>query len=137
MRRRQRAAADLDKQIADAQAALADADAALQAASPNYGQLVQQVVPAEDVFWPRCIRMRRSPRSLLGENDGWVFLLRDGTITVAKVDGGAAARWRSWWRGSRAGIELTTDQLPTFDVADAQKLYDDRRWAVAPVRWTA
>ncbi len=42
--------ADLDKQISDAQAALADADAALQAASPNYGQLVQQVVPAKDVF---------------------------------------------------------------------------------------
>ena len=40
----------LDKQISDAQATLADADAALQAASPNYGQLVQQVVPASDVF---------------------------------------------------------------------------------------
>ncbi len=42
--------AELDKQITDAQAELADADAALQTASPNYGQLVQQVVPAADVL---------------------------------------------------------------------------------------
>ena len=43
-------AAALDKQIDDTRAKMADADAALQAASPNYGQLVQQVVTAQDVF---------------------------------------------------------------------------------------
>ena len=41
---------ELAKQVAAAQTALSDADAALQAASPNYGQLVQEVVPAQDVL---------------------------------------------------------------------------------------
>ena len=49
-RARRPARAELDRQIVEAQAELADADAALQTASPNYGQLVQQVVPAADVL---------------------------------------------------------------------------------------
>ena len=62
--------ADLDKQISDAQAALADADAALQAASPNYGQLVQQVVPAKDVF------------AALHPNEAFVSHRRSATTTA-------------------------------------------------------
>ena len=41
---------------------LADADAALQTAAPNYGQLVQQVVPARDVL-SALGPMKRSPPS--------------------------------------------------------------------------
>ena len=41
---------ELDTALADARKQLADADTALQAASPNYGQLVQEVAPASDVF---------------------------------------------------------------------------------------
>ena len=79
--------ADLDKQISDAQAALADADAALQAASPNYGQLVQQVVPAKDVF--AALHPNEAFVALtLSDDDGWVFLLRNGSITVSRIDAG-------------------------------------------------
>ncbi len=113
--------ADLDKQISDAQSALADADAALQAASPNYGQLVQQVVTAKDVF--AALHPDEAFAAItLSEDDGWVFLLRNGTITVSKVDAGIK-QIAELVRRVRAGIELTTSQLPTFDVADAQKLY--------------
>src|SRR6202012_1231531 len=44
------APAELYNPIPAAQADLADADAALHAAAPNYGQLVQEAVPAADVL---------------------------------------------------------------------------------------
>ena len=66
------------RSIAEARRALADADAALQAASPNYGQLVQEVVGAP----PTCCRAgaRRGVRlhRARAATGGWVFLLRDG-----------------------------------------------------------
>jgi CHAT domain-containing protein/tetratricopeptide (TPR) repeat protein len=114
-------AADLDKQIADAQTALADADGTLQAASPNYGQLVQQVVPAADVY--AALHPGEAFIAItLSDDDGWVFLLRNGTIVVSKVDGGVK-QIAELVRRVRAGIELTANGLPTFDIADAQKLY--------------
>ncbi|MGA9013769.1 MAG: CHAT domain-containing protein [Acetobacteraceae bacterium] len=115
------AGVNLDKQISDAQATLADADAALQAASPNYGQLVQQVVPASDVF--AALRPDEAFVAIaLSKEDGWVFLLRNGAIAVSRIDGGLG-QIAELVRRVRAGIELTSNGLPTFDVADAQKLY--------------
>jgi CHAT domain-containing protein len=58
----------------------------------------------------------------LSDEDGWVFLLRDGTITVSRIEGGLAQVAESV-RRVRVGIELTTNGLPRFDIADAQKLY--------------
>ena len=82
--------ADLDKQITDAQAELADADAALQTAAPNYGQLVQQVVPAADVL--AALRPDEALAAItLTTHGGWSFLLRAGAIDAAPVKGDAAA----------------------------------------------
>ncbi|HET6198419.1 MAG TPA: CHAT domain-containing protein, partial [Acetobacteraceae bacterium] len=115
------AGADLDKQIADAQTTLADADAALQAASPNYGQLVQQVVPVKDVFG--ALHPNEAFAAItLSDEDGWMFLLRNNTISVSKIDGGLK-QIAELVRRVRAGIELTANGLPNFDIADAQKLY--------------
>ena len=111
---------DLDKQIADAQAAFADADTALQAASPNYGQLVQQVVPASDVF-ASLHEGEAFAAIALGEDDGWVFLLRKGEISVSRIDAGIK-EIAGLVRKVREGIEIT-ETLPTFDIADAQSLY--------------
>ena len=112
---------ELDKQISDAQSALADADAALQAASPNYGQLVQQVVPAKDVF--AALHPNEAFAAImLSEDEGWVFLLHNNTIAVSKV-GGGLKQIGELVRRIRASIELTSTALPTFDIADAQKLY--------------
>ena len=119
--RRTRTGADLDKQINDAQAALADADAALQAASPNYGQLVQQVAPASDVF--AALHPDEAFIAIALSNDnGWVFLLHNGAVAVSRIDVGLG-QIAELVRRVRAGIELTSSGLPTFDVADAQKLY--------------
>jgi CHAT domain-containing protein len=118
---------DLDKRIADAQAAQADADSALQAASPNFGQLVQQVVPAAAVL--AALRPNEAFVTMaLSEKAGWVFLLRpagtggEGPITVARLDGGSA-RMADLVHRLRASIEPTDSGVPKFDAAAAQELY--------------
>ena len=122
--------ADLDKRIADAQAALADAEAAVQAASPNYGQLVQQVVPAKEVF--ASLHAGEAFAAItLADTGGWVFLLRNGTITVAKVSGDAK-RIGALVQRIRAGVEPTESGLPRFDTAAAQQLYAATLAGVAP-----
>ncbi len=121
--------ADLDKQIADAQTAFADADAALQAASPNYGQLVQQVAPASDVL--AALHPGEAFAAIaLGEDDGWVFLLRNGEIAVSRIAAGIK-EIAGLVRKVREGIEIT-ETLPPFDTADAQKLYQLTLGGVAP-----
>jgi CHAT domain-containing protein len=121
--------ADLDKRIADAQAALADADQVLQAASPNFGQLVQQVVPASAVL--AALRPNEAFAAItLSEKTGWVFLLRpagsanggEGQITVARIEGGNA-RIADLVHRLRESIEPTDAGVPKFDVAVAQDLY--------------
>ncbi|HET8997818.1 MAG TPA: CHAT domain-containing protein, partial [Acetobacteraceae bacterium] len=113
--------AALDKQVAAIRSQLDDADSALQAASPNYGQLVQEVVPASAVFaqlHPNEAFVALS----LADKDGWVFLLRNHTITVSKIKAGMKDVAGLVQR-IRASIELTTSGLPPFDIADAQQLY--------------
>ena len=126
LRRLQPAAADLDKQISDAQAALADTDAALQAASPNYGQLAQQVVPAKDVF--AALHPNEAFAAIaLSDDDGWVFLLRNGTITVSRIDGGVNAGRQA---GARRARRHRADR-PAADVRcrrRAEAVPDDDGW---------
>jgi hypothetical protein len=77
---------DLDRQIVQAQAEMADSDGALQTASPNYGQLVQQVVPAADVL--AALRPDEALAAIaLTPHGGWSFLLRGGTIDAAPIKG--------------------------------------------------
>ena len=58
----------------------------------------------------------------LSNEDGWAFLLHNGAIAVSRIDAGLD-QIAKLVRRVRAGIELTSSGLPTFDVADAQKLY--------------
>jgi CHAT domain-containing protein len=114
--------AALDKQINDANAELADADAALQAAAPNYGQLVQQVVPAADVL--AALRPDEALAAItLTTHGGWSFLLRAGEIDAAPVKGDAAAI-AALVKRVRASIESPSGALPTFDTASARALYE-------------
>ena len=111
----------IETEIKKTQADLADADSALQAASPKLGQLEQEVAPAAQVL------AALHPHEALieitaGPTDGWVFVLRGGEIVVGKMPIGVAAVDKLV-RAVRASIILT-DHLPTFDVADARKLYD-------------
>lgn len=118
----------LDTQIRDAQAAVADADAALQAASPNFAQLAQLVVPAGAVL--AALHPHEALAEIvLGPADGWVLLLHDGQIAAGQVRMGIAETGRLVG-AVRAGIELE-DKLPTFDIADARRLYDATLGTVA------
>src|SRR5262249_46904188 len=115
-------ALDLDSQIVQAQAELADADGALQTASPNYGQLVQQVVPTADVLAAlgpdeALVAITLTPRG------GWSFLLRGGTVEAAPIKGDAASI-TALVKRVRASIESPPGTLPKFDTASAQALYD-------------
>ena len=114
--------ADLDKPIADAQSELADADAALQAAAPNYGQLVQQVVPAADVL--AGLKPGEALAAIMLTKDGgWTFLLRDGAIDVAPVRGNEDTV-TALVKRVRASIESPNGQLPAFDTKSDQAIYD-------------
>jgi CHAT domain-containing protein len=121
---------DLEKRIADTQAQLADADAALQAASPNYGQLVQQVAPASEVL------AALSPNEAfalitLGNKNGWTFLLHGGQIDVARTDA-STATITDLVKKVRASIEATDSGIPKFNTDAAQHVYADTLAPVEP-----
>jgi CHAT domain-containing protein len=113
---------DVDKQITVAQSDLADADAALQTAAPNYGQLVQQVVPVRDV-----LAALRTDEALvvitLTAHGGWTFLLRNGAIDAGPVKGDATSI-TALVKRVRASFESQSGALPVFDTSSARSLYD-------------
>ena len=114
--------AELEKVIDDTQAKAAEADAALQAASPNYGQLVQETVQPSDVF--AALHPNEAFAALiLSDAEGWVFVLRNGQMAVSRIGKGTEGIG-ALVRRVRAGIELTTNELPKFDIAGARELYD-------------
>ncbi len=121
---------ELAKQLSTAQATLADADAALQAASPNYGQLVQEVVSADDVLAALApgeafVSMALSPDS------GWVFALRDGQVSVAPTKAGST-ELTALVKRVRATVEPTGATPPPFDIAAAQAIYTDTLGQLGP-----
>lgn len=110
--------AEADARVAEAQAALADADSALQAAAPNYGQLVQEVVPAATV--QRALRHGEAFVGMtLNGAAGWLFLVRHDRLALARIEGGLAAMGRLVGR-LRASIEAAG---PGFDTEAAHALY--------------
>jgi len=123
-------AAELDQRIAAAEGELADADAALHAAAPNYGQLVQEAVPAADVL--AALRPDEAFVAITLTGDaGWVFAMRHGTITAAPLRSGTAAIG-ALVRRVRASIEATESGVPRFDTDSAHALYEDVLAPVAP-----
>lgn len=115
-------AAELSRRIAAAEQAQAEADSALQAASPGYGQLVQQVVPTKTVL--DALRPGEVFVSIvLGNTEGWTFALRDGQVQTGHIDAGSA-QIAELVKRIRATVELSAaDTLPAFDVGAAQELY--------------
>ena len=114
---------ELAKQIQSARTEQADDDAALQAASPNYGQLVQTVVKARDVL--AVLHPGEAfAATILTPNAGWTFLLRDGQIAVAPIDGGSERLGKLVDR-IRAAMDVDNTGAPKpFDTKAASELYD-------------
>ncbi|MCX7377064.1 MAG: CHAT domain-containing protein [Alphaproteobacteria bacterium] len=117
----QSASPDLDAKIVKAQEEAADADSTLQVASPNYGQLVQQVAPAADVLG--SLGPEEAFVSLaLSDSGGWAFALRNGRIAVSPIRGGLPEITRLV-RRVRNSIENTTGTPPPFDTEAAHAIY--------------
>ena len=113
--------ADLSKRIAALQRDQARTEADLQAASPNYGQLVQQVVATKDLF--RVLHPGEAfIATPLSRDAGWVFLLRDGKITVAPIAAGSTQLAKLVER-VRASLDTEREPPPPFDIEASQKLY--------------
>ena len=123
-------AAKLDKDIATARTTLEDADGIVQAAAPNYQQLIQQPVKPEDVF--AALRPSEAFVAItLARTEGWTFVLRGGQISVARVEGGAA-RMADLVKRVRASIVPGDDnRVPTYDVTAALDLYTSALGGVA------
>lgn len=108
----------LDKDEGEALLALASRESALQAAAPNYSQLVQQAASADEVL--KALRPGEAFASIvLTPNGGYTFLLRDGQLRVGRIAGGAGVVDPLVAR-IRRGMEPT---LPAFDAAAAERLY--------------
>ncbi len=124
--------AALGQRVEAARAALNDADAVLEAAAPNYGQLVSEAVGARDIF-AELTPGEAFVSLVLDPSGGWVFGLRDGQIEAAPLPAGTVAL-AALVRRVRESVEPAADgALPAFDVADARTLYDDTLAPVAPV----
>ena len=113
--------AELDEHIAAAQSELSDADSALQVAAPNYGQLVQEDVPAAAVLKALAPDEAFVAVTLSGKT-GWVFAMRDGRIAAAPL-GADAAEIGKLVRSVRGSIEATSAGVPKFDTNAAHALY--------------
>ena len=85
----------------------------MQEAAPNYGQLVQQVVPARDVL-ALLHPGEAFAQITVGTKETWTLLLRDGQIELGRSDTGIAAMTRLVVR-IRATLSRRTDgSLPAF-----------------------
>ncbi len=111
----------IDMKIAAATRRLAEADESVEAAAPNFGQLVQQVVPAGTVL--DRLRPGEAFLDIMPAPDGtWTFLLHDGRIAVAhtKVD---ETRMTALVRKVRQSVVPTQAGLPTFAMTSAEAIY--------------
>ncbi|MDR3521635.1 MAG: CHAT domain-containing protein [Acidocella sp.] len=113
--------ADIDKQIAAANRNLQADNQAVQAAAPNFGQLVQQVVSAQDV-----LKALRPDEGFLGitatPSRTWLFLMQNGKIQVASSDISDAGMTQLV-KSVLNSIEPAPSGLPPYDMADASKIY--------------
>jgi CHAT domain-containing protein len=122
--------ADLTKQINDLVAKQAATEQALQAASPNYNQIVQKVVSAHDVF--SALHPGEAFAAVMLDDDfGWTFVLRDGRVTAAPVQGGSKAVADLVTR-VRKSMDAETEPPPPFDIDADRALYDKVLGSVAP-----
>ncbi len=111
----------LDGEIARTQLELAEKNSALQAASPNFGSLVQEVVTTHDLM--AALRPGEVFCSImLAPDAGWSFMVGGGKVSVAQIAGGSA-RVAGLVQRVRASLDTETMPPPPFDIAAAQDLY--------------
>jgi CHAT domain-containing protein len=113
--------AALNKQIADAEQHRDSLDQALQSASPNYGQLIQQAVSADDIL--AALRPKEAFSAIvLAPSTGYNFVLFDGRVTVTEIAGGAG-RVDGLVARIRSSMDDTGNGIKPFDTAASSELY--------------
>ena len=111
---------ELDIQEEKAVADLASRESALQAAAPNYDQLIQQATSATDVL--QALKPGEAFAAVtLTAGSGWTFILRDGLVKAGRIEGGAGVIDPLVTRVRKA----MEPDLPAFDAEAAQILYAD------------
>ncbi|MCF3948471.1 CHAT domain-containing protein [Acidiphilium iwatense] len=115
------ALAALDARIAAASRTLSQADEAVEAAAPNFGQLVQESVPA------RSVLAQLHPHEafldiMLASHHAWLFLLQNGKMMVARSGTGDAKMTRLV-EAVRRSLKPTQSGLPPFAMTDAAAIY--------------
>ncbi len=111
----------LDTRIAAALGELKDSDAAVQEVAPNYGQLLQEVVPARDVF--ALLRPGEAfAQVTVATDETWTLLLRDGQIFLGRSETGLGAMTRLVVR-LRATLARKDGALPAFATGPAHGVY--------------
>ena len=115
-------AADLDKQISDAQSGAGRCRCgACRRRRPITASWCRRWCRPRTCS-PRCTRTRRSPRSRSATTTAGCSCCATAPSRCRRSTA-ALKQIGELVRRVRAGIELTTAGLPTFDIADAQKLY--------------
>jgi CHAT domain-containing protein len=116
----------LQQEADQVQAALKQAEAKVREMAPNYAQLVQDVVPARDVF--AVMRPNEVFVALfLSQHDGWTFALRNGDIAISRIEGGIDTIG-PLVKQVRAGMD---EPASVFDIDNSRRLYDQTLGGVA------
>lgn len=123
--------AEIEQQISTARKRLAEADQALQAAAPNYGQLVQQVVTAKEVL-QALVPGEAFAEITLNPNGGYLFVLANGRISAAPVPVGEQAMTRLVEQLRASIVPDTAGRLPPFATNVAYQIYADTLGRLAP-----
>jgi CHAT domain-containing protein len=111
----------IDAQIRQATDGLNAADLAVQAAAPNFGQLVQAVVPAKAVL-KRLHPQEAFLDIMVSRHHAWLFYLSDNRVRVARTGTGDAAMTKLV-QIVRKSVEPTQAGLPPFAMHAAYQIY--------------
>jgi CHAT domain-containing protein len=111
----------IDGQIREATDGLNAADLAVQAAAPNFGQLVQAVVPASAVL--KRLRPQEAFLDIMvSRHHAWLFYLSDDQVRVARTGTGDATMTKLV-QTVRKSVEPTQAGLPPFAMHAAYQIY--------------
>ena len=114
---------NLQADLTQSEAEAASAEERLQAQFPRYARLVRPSQVSADEVNGLLHPGEAMLLAVTMPSSTYLFLLRDGQIQVNKA-AVTSSELAAWITALRQTLEISAGQLPEFDVADAQRLYD-------------
>lgn len=112
----------IDAEIGKVREQLRDAGQAIQAASPRLSGLVQETASVQEV--QSVLGTGEALATIvLGETEGWTFVIRHDGLTMARIDGGAKRVDALVTRIRATMLPDAENRVPAFDTAAAAELY--------------